>query len=112
MSRKTHLKIKIINLADEARTIKAEERKLKAAGRGPSKDYQDLHLHRTGIVRNAARHNLLAYGYLRGVPYRAMEAKCAEPPNWLQVRKIVERFGGDLTHFEGWKGGEEIPKAA
>jgi len=55
-----HLKIKIKNLADEARTIRVEERKLHGM------DKWDLQHHRKTVVRNAARRTLIAYQIIRG----------------------------------------------
>ncbi len=49
--------------------------------------------HRRSIVRDQARASLLAYGYLRGVPYLAMEAKCHLPPDWNRVAHVATRFG-------------------
>lgn len=137
-----HLKIKIVNLADEARTIRAEERKALRAHRAeyatemveksvrpdrrnappgavfenrkvlvpylPSDRafcpaYQSLHGHRKGTVRHVARENLLAYGFLRGMPYSAMEARCDEAPNFESIKKIAARFSdATLTEWEVW----------
>jgi hypothetical protein len=55
-----HLKIKIKNLADEARTIRAEERKLHGI------DKWTLQHHRKTTVRAAARRTLIAYQIIRG----------------------------------------------
>ena len=108
--RATHLKIKIVNLADEARTIRKEERKaLEAAREEGTSDlynvYFGLREHRTGIVRNAARTNLLAYGFLRGRSYAQMEQKTSEAPDFYQVFKVVKRFGTpeDLLRWETWQ---------
>jgi hypothetical protein len=38
-------------------------------------EYEELRRHRQGIVGNEARASLLAYGFLRGRPYAAMEAR-------------------------------------
>lgn len=126
--RQTHLKIKIINLADEARTIRHFERDALSDSRKARalelpdnyvenhlSAYRDLRDHRTGIVRDAARHNLLAYGFLRGLRYRQMEATTNREPNWREVEKIIKRFGGDTTNFEQWwlhEAAEDDNKAA
>ena len=84
----TELKIKIKSLAAETKIIKHEESKLHGEAR------QSLQHHRKTVVRHEARHSLLAYGYMRGRPYRSIEMKCHEDPNWQKVQKMVERFGG------------------
>lgn len=42
-----------------------------------------LYRHRVYDVRREARLTHLTYGFLRGVPYRAMEQKSYSPPPWL-----------------------------
>lgn len=120
----THLKIKIKTLADEAHHIRREERKaLKHAryqakhaidkGNAPdgldggyNPEYETLHSHRVGTVRWAARNNLLAYGFLRGMPYSRVENKTSWPPLWRDVEKVARRFY-DGNDFDGdwatWK---------
>jgi hypothetical protein len=88
MKRYVELKIKIINLADEAKTIRANEIKLTGNMRA------DLHNHRVTVVRHVARHNLLAYGFLRGKAYKSMEQSCYEKPNLEEILKHVLKFGG------------------
>lgn len=94
-NRTAALRVKIKNLADEARTIRLEERR--ALGRtGHRPDlvlYRDLRDHRRGIVRSVARVALLACALIRDTPYVRVEAKCATPPDWAEVRKVAERFG-------------------
>lgn len=67
------LKVKIKNLADEARTIKHEERKAlswwKFRGEnGQNAQYNLLRNHRLEVVRTEARASLLAYGFLQAAP--------------------------------------------
>ena len=112
MSRRTHLKIKIINLADEARTIRRFERKALAHARakaayaieqgvlpaigdvdpGYNPEHHSLHSHRTGDVRWASRCSQLAYGFLRGTPYARIEQATSCDPHWNEVKKIALRF--------------------
>jgi hypothetical protein len=103
--RKIHLKIKIKSLAEEARIIRHEARKIdkkildrEQAGRIK----QDLNDHRTGIVREEARHSLLAYGLIRDVPYPVMEKKCNEAPNWSKIEKMAFRFGATKVEIAVW----------
>jgi len=92
----THLRIKIKNLADEARTIREEARKTSGM------EKWELNHHRTTVVRSAARHNLLAYGLLHGVPYSVMEKKCASTPSFSTVEKHAKKFGGSEEDIEAW----------
>ena len=97
------LKIKIKSLADEARTIRKEENKLPGPQRGSLRD------HRVGVVRREARHSLLAYGYLRGVPYRAMEATTHTDPEWKSVERMIKKYGppNHETSLDDWRKNEQ-----
>jgi hypothetical protein len=102
---KTYLKIKLMSLAAEAKIIRRQEQKLvkrrrqlRAAGKEvpeTSDVLVSLHNHRTLDVRSEARSAHLAYGYLRGTPYRAMEWRCEDyhQPKWKRVLEIVNKFG-------------------
>jgi len=102
-----HLKIKIVNLADEARTIRAEEAKTAGMEKWRLQD------HRKTVVRDAARCNLLAYAFLRGIPY-----DCVESPNTTKdvdlyrVKKIVKTFGGDQDAVLDWFADSELKEVA
>ena len=103
--RRLELKVKIKSLADEARTIRREQSKLKADG--PLKRFSEregqhtrLHLHRTVSIRDEQRASLLAYAFIRGRAYRTMEPT-TRPEKRLQLEwgvgkralNIAERFG-------------------
>ena len=107
MTRHTHLKVKIKTLAAEARIIRIEERRAHTP-----EARMGLADHRKGIVRHVARHALLAYGFLRGMKYHRMEARCTPgyEPDWAQVAKVAKRFGGawDQDVFDEWKGDEPV----
>jgi hypothetical protein len=62
----------------------------------------ELNHHRTHTVRWAARHNLLAYGLLRKVPYQAIERHTACPPQWSIVEKHARKFGGEDLYIQAW----------
>lgn len=123
MSRATHLKIKLLTLAAESRIIRRDERKALEKARhwkvmdhpeaGPKTEspflsgrlmekhyraYEDLHDHRTGIVRRAARVNHLAYGFLRGRGYAEIEQQTRTEVDLREVWKIVKRFGDPADH--------------
>lgn len=59
-----------------------------------------------------ARRLLLLYAFLRGVPYRALEARCSEDGSHLRaglIRDVVDRGRGrgltvDLSDVEAWMG--------
>ena len=97
---RTYLKVKIKSLAEEARIIRKEERVSEGEKR------EGLYLHRIGTVRRAARHTLLAYGFLRGKKYRQMEAKCEVSPKWPEVFKMVVKYGLQDYGWKIWKRGE------
>lgn len=86
-TRQVHLKVKIKSLAAEAKIIRSEERKA-----GPVLRYT-LAEHRKGIVREVARESLLAYGFLRGLPYSRIETQNSSEPDWDSVMKMIHRFG-------------------
>lgn len=87
--RRIHLRIKIKSLAAEARIIRQEAKKLSGL------DKHTLNEHRTGIVREQARLSQLAYGALRGVPYRVMEQRCGEDnfPDLKRILAMARKFG-------------------
>jgi hypothetical protein len=112
---KVYLKVKVTSLAEEARIIRRIARKVRAAhdrkrhpGDVPPQAWFGLNAHRTFDVRREARSSHLAYGFLRGVPYRAMEEKAHEAPNWKRVEQLVTKYGeGDprerMQRFSEWK---------
>lgn len=91
-----HLKVKIKNLADEARTIREEAKKTSGMVKWR------LNHHRTTVVRSHTRDNLLAYGLLRGVPYEVIEKHCREKPNFKAVAKHAKQFGGADADIYLW----------
>ena len=110
------LKIKIINLADEARTIRKEVHRL---GRRISaitlehgeeaealdslrREQGSIFWHGYGIVREAAREAQLAYGFLRGVAYSRIENRTSEVPDWGSVKKTARRFYDGAAFETEW----------
>ncbi len=90
---RVYLKVKIKNLAAEAAIIRTEERKNKRARAG-------LAEHRRTVVRDAARHTLLAYGFIRGRKYSDMEPKCHHYPSWDLVWRMVNKYGVQWDELE------------
>ena len=83
------LKIKVKNLADEARTIRTEERKLNGMAKWK------LQHHRKTIVRAASRRSLLAYQICRG---RDWESCCSRDrftrmSDIREVTRMVKKYG-------------------
>jgi hypothetical protein len=105
--------VKIKTLATEARIIRHEEQRALSAGRkGKSLDrgdyaphyrsYEGLHEHRTKAVRDCARHNILAYGFLRDVPYGKMEVTSKREPDWQEVKRHARAFCPDRSWSKPW----------
>ena len=94
--RKIHLKIKVQSLVDEAKNIRKE------ANKTSGKAKWNLNHHRTEVVRPHTRKNLLAYGILLGIPYRVMERRCNEQPNFVGVAAIAKRFGASEADVSAW----------
>ncbi len=103
MKRNPFLRVKLKSLAAEADIIRLEERKA-----NKYKDFtlqNELSVHRKYVVRRQARATLLAYQYLRGVPYHVCESPNPakpNPPDWISVGKMVRRYGGKSFDHEKW----------
>lgn len=91
-----HLRIKIKSLAAEATIIRNEARKVKGMVKW------GLNNHRTETLRNYARHNLLAYGLLKKIPYSTIEQKCEKVPNFKMILEIAKRFGASDADAIAW----------
>lgn len=101
---KVYLKIKIMSLAAEARIIRKETKRWP----GESAERLGLYHHRIEDVRSEARSGLLAYGFLRGRPYRKMEALGSTVPDWKRVEALITKYGdgdlrGRMQRFSEWK---------
>jgi len=108
---KTYLKIKIKSLAAEARIIRQEEKKWP----GTSDVRTGLHLHRVNEVRREARVALLAYGFIRGRAYEAIEFNAAVEPDWSRVAVLASRYGSAKVTKETlmlWPKAKTVTKAA
>lgn len=114
------LRVRVKELAQEAKYIRLEETKIKSkqkitishyrwddelnkfvdrTGDNNSIDFFKLRFHRIVDVRNAARAAQLAYGFLRDVPYKVIESKThTDEYKMNQIKKEVKRlatkFGG------------------
>jgi hypothetical protein len=86
------LKIKIKNLADEARTIRAEEQKLRGV------DKWKLQHHRKTVVRDAARRSLIAYQMIRGRDWKQHALRLPDNnvrvfADMKEVERMVRKYG-------------------
>jgi len=83
------LKIKVKNLADEARTIRKEEVKLHGV------DKWNLQHHRKTVVRNAARRTQLAYQICRGRDWESCASHdgFTRRSDFSEVSRMVKKYG-------------------
>jgi len=92
------LKIKVKTLAEEARIIRHEERKVHGMRRW------GLQHHRRTVVRAAARRTLVAYQWVRGRDWEACAS--TDPATRLRDRSSVEKMikkYGTPKDLEGWE---------
>ena len=64
-----------------------------------------LNHHRKTILRQEARAALIAYAYLRGKSYRAMEKEGSSKPDWKYIKRKAMKFANgnyDEADFEVW----------
>lgn len=87
IDRREMLRVKLKNLADEARLIRREEQRTHGQLR------EELYLHRIGVVRQASRETLLAYGFIKGLTLEQMEPTRHSEPNWDNVKKMLKKYG-------------------
>lgn len=93
------LKVKIKSLAAEAQIIRLEEGRVLGRKKPDLQLYRSLREHRIRDVRGEQRSSLIAYGYIRGRAYSAVEKPSDKnPPDWSRVRSLVEKFGSAPGH--------------
>lgn len=128
-----HIRVKIINQGDEARTIAAQERRLakklkRARERAVPMEHicdlegriTSLRNHRRMPLRSDTRAANVAYAYLRNKAYRQVEQSAITSPDWDKAKAMVVRFSGymnadmkawKMMDFEQWaKTGVETPR--
>lgn len=127
-SKAIFLRVKAKHLAEEARIIRQEERKLKAIPWqnrrsewkyfGETRFEDPVNLlsdHRKRDVRNEARATQLARKYIAGKPYRSVEPVCKDKHKlyiWIlpRVLKMVQKYGSYKTtkeDIQNWVDGHE-----
>lgn len=95
--------MKIKSLAEEAKIIRAEQRRYP----GQSETFRSLYLHRIFVVRREFRATHLLRMYAKGRPYNTVEPN-ADRFCYFRgeaIRKAVkmgERFGINTSGFEEW----------
>lgn len=108
-SRLTDLKIKLLSLAAEARIIADEQERQRRRGRRAAVDH--LRQHRVKVVAREARFSLIAYAYLRGMPYLGYterEGSSGQPDSkqpkhpwkqidWKYITGVANRFSAPGT---------------
>ena len=87
IDRREMLRVKLKSLAAEAKIIRREEQRTHGALR------DELAHHRRTVVRSAARHTHLAYGFIRGRTIEQMEKKSHRPYDRDRVEKMVKQYG-------------------
>ena len=92
------LKIKIKNLADEARTIRTEESKLHGM------EKWKLQHHRKTVVRDAARRSLIAYQMIRGRDWQQHALQDPDYATAAKDKKEIERMVRKYGPAEGLSG--------
>lgn len=89
MDKRRHLKVKIKNLAEEARIIRSEERKVHGM------EKWELQHHRRTVVRDEARRSLVAYAIIRGKDPSVHESNdlYKRAGDEGPVKRMVEKYG-------------------
>jgi hypothetical protein len=93
-----YLRVKIRSLAEEARIIRSEERRLRRPILPTNDLFFGLRRHRVYDVRRETRASLLAYGLLRGRTYNQLEKTARqgrEAPDVNRVRELIQKYGAD-----------------
>lgn len=107
MKRNIYLRVKLKSLASEAKHIRLEEHKAKDA-----KEFfelQALREHRIHKVRTTGRATLLAYQFLRGVPYAVCEQEDSRPFDITPVLTMIQKYGDrsfTLKSLTDWLAGK------
>lgn len=99
---------KINGLAAQSRGATNHIRKAKAK-KNTSKIWQLAY--RKHVVGIDVRHHLLAYAFLRGVPYRKVESKCGEfnQPRADLIFKVIEQHAPYCVHYTFDVQGRQCP---
>ena len=123
---KSYLRVKIKSLAEEARIIRTEERRLlnRAARARDRQGLEDrlaamdterngLYLHRVKDVRGEARAAHLAYAFVRGRPYAVVEPSGSSAVPFNRVADLIAKYGyiaraTATDKLKAWLKGEQL----
>jgi len=112
MKHNVFLRVRVKELAQEAKFIRIEE-----ARANKDRDFtlqNRLSEHRTGKLRRAARETILAYQYMRGFPYAAVEQSESKPLKEASIKaveRMVRTYDGTILVWKDWVDGKNHPKA-
>lgn len=91
------IRVKIKSLAEEVVIIRKEMSKhrcfTRVATLGSLQSHLDL------IVKRELRHTLVAYAYLRKMPYRVVESKCQELPKASTIKRIIKSLSSEMVEI-------------
>jgi hypothetical protein len=105
MDRRVFLKVKLKNLAEEAKIIAKEEKRNNLL-------VNELYRHRKDVVGREARNTQLAYCVLRRVPLSRVERKAKTAPDWNRVEKMIFKYGlNSEPHQTVWGTNRELQQA-
>lgn len=102
--------LRLNDLTDAQR--KRIERNLRFPSGKAMEIFTGLRDHRVNVVRPEARATLIAYAFLRGLPYEQVEPSAKTAPNWKRVEELVKKYGEDvlserMARFTAWSTPEE-----
>ncbi len=108
-SKNVFLRVKIKDLAYEAKLIRIEEERANKAHNFTLQN--QLHEHRIGRVRTAARETILAYMYLRNFPYEAIEhkdSKSLSTDSIKAIERMCRKYGSVTMSVIDWQKGKRM----
>jgi hypothetical protein len=97
-SQKSILISKIKGLQAEISFTRSKINKEKVNTAEQTSKYIGLRYTKTQL-REEARHHLLAYAFIRGIPYSKLEKKCTEKPSPNKIVEIIKYHTGSYGWF-------------
>ena len=90
---------KIRGLSEESKKARTRIKKVATEKKWPI-------AYRKHIIGITTRHHLLAYAFLRGIPYRKVEAKCGvfNNPSAHEIFKVVEAHAPTWIVYDSYTG--------
>lgn len=103
------IRVKIKSLAEEVVIIRKElsKHKFHFAGlenfddkaRETYATQSELQSHLDLVVKRELRHTLVAYAYLKKMPYRVVENKCKELPKASTIKRIIKSLSSEVVEI-------------